>query len=257
VRSLPSLTQREEEAKIAKTNSDSGSESRMILPTPTHKLSPSDFAFLWLECKRCFYLKVVRGFGRPRTGFPGIFSVIDSRMKDCFEGERTENMVADLPPGAVAFGEKWVQSAPIEFPGRESSCYIRGKFDTIIRFDDDTYGVVDFKTSAPKKTTTFIYSRQLHAYAYALENAAPDKFALSPVSKLGLLVYQPDEFANHGAGRASLKGSLTWWEIERDDAAFMKFLSDVHRVLELPEPPEPSEKCTFCQYRDASRENGL
>ena len=29
------------------------------------KLSPSDFAFLWQECKRCFYLKNVTGFQRP------------------------------------------------------------------------------------------------------------------------------------------------------------------------------------------------
>ena len=224
---------------------------------PSHKLSPSDFAFLWQECKRCFYLKVVRNFGRPRSGMPGIFSVIDSRMKDCFQGERTERIVEGLPPGTVAFGEKWVQSAPIEIPGRDSTIYIKGKFDTIIRFDDDTYGVVDFKTSAPKKTSIFMYARQLHAYAYALENAAPGKFALSPVTKLGLLVYQPDEFANLGGGSASLKGALTWWEIKRDDAAFMKFLGDIHKVLELEEPPEPNENCLFCQYRDASRQNGL
>ncbi len=227
------------------------------MTAPTHKLSPSDFAFLWQECKRCFYLKVVRGFGRPRSGMPGIFSVIDSRMKDCFQGERTENIVEGLPPGQVAFGEKWVQSVPIETPGFGSTIYIRGKFDTIIRFDDDTYAVVDFKTTAPKKTSIFMYARQLHAYAYALENPAPDKFALGPVTKLGLLCYQPNEFANLGGGSASLKGSLTWWEIKRDDAAFMKFLNDIHKVLDLPEPPAPSEKCLYCKYRDDSRSNGL
>jgi len=45
-----------------------------------YKLSPSDFAFLWEECKRCFYLKVVRGFARPRMAFPQIFNAIDSAM---------------------------------------------------------------------------------------------------------------------------------------------------------------------------------
>ena len=49
----------------------------MTASTKNWKLSPSDFAFLWEECKRCFYLKVARGFYRPRTPFPGIFSVID------------------------------------------------------------------------------------------------------------------------------------------------------------------------------------
>ena len=29
------------------------------------RLSPSDFAFLWEQCKRCFYLKVVHGIRQP------------------------------------------------------------------------------------------------------------------------------------------------------------------------------------------------
>ena len=45
------------------------------------RLSPSDFAFLWEECKRCFYLKVVKEFYRPRSLMPKIFNVIDAQMK--------------------------------------------------------------------------------------------------------------------------------------------------------------------------------
>jgi len=33
------------------------------------KLSPSDFAFLWEQCKRCFYLKVVHGIRQPSMPF--------------------------------------------------------------------------------------------------------------------------------------------------------------------------------------------
>jgi hypothetical protein len=221
------------------------------------KLSPSDFAFLYQECKRCFYLKVVRKFNRPRSAMPGIFSVIDSRMKECFHAERTENIVGDLPPGQVAMGGKWVQSKPIEFPGSDTTIYIRGSFDTVLRFDDDTYAVIDFKTSRVKSSHVFTYSRQLHAYAYALENPAPGKLHLSPVTKLGLLVYEPQDFANLGSGNANLSGALSWMEINRDDTAFLKFLDKVRQILELPEPPPPSEKCLWCKYRDDSRELGL
>jgi hypothetical protein len=45
------------------------------------KLSPSDFAFLWEECQRCFYLKVVRQFYRPWSPMPKIFTKIDGIMK--------------------------------------------------------------------------------------------------------------------------------------------------------------------------------
>lgn len=218
------------------------------------KLSPSDFAFLYQECKRCFYLKVVHGFARPRTTMPGIFSVIDSKMKDRFMNARTETVTVDLPPGEFALSGKRVQSAPIEFEGIEQTCYLRGLFDTVIKFDDGSYGVIDFKTSSVKPTSKFIYARQLHSYAYCLEHAAEGKLALGPISKLGLLVYEPQSFSDDGAGAATLDGSITWLEIKRDDAAFLKFLRELMTVLSLPEPPPPSEKCSFCQYRAATRE---
>ena len=50
------------------------------------KLSPSDFGFLYDECKRCFYLKVKHNFTRPRGIMPSIFIKIDGIMKDYFEG---------------------------------------------------------------------------------------------------------------------------------------------------------------------------
>ena len=52
------------------------------------KLSPSDFAFLWEECRRCFYLKVVSDFKRPSTPMPKIFTTIDQLMKQRFAGRR-------------------------------------------------------------------------------------------------------------------------------------------------------------------------
>lgn len=217
------------------------------------KLSPSDFAFLYQECKRCFYLKVKHNFQRPRTGMPGIFSVIDSKMKDRFMNSRTESATPDLPPGKFALSGKWVQSAPIVFDELEVTCYIRGAFDTVIRFDDGSYGVIDFKTSAVKPSSKYIYARQLHAYAYSLEHAAAGKLELAPVTRLGLLVYEPTGFDHDGGGAATLGGSITWVEIKRDDAAFLKFLREVMGVLSLSEPPPSSDKCLFCRYREATR----
>lgn len=54
------------------------------------KLSSSDFAFHWEECKRCFYLKIVKGFQRPRPTMPKIFNMIGSEMKKCFSGQRKQ-----------------------------------------------------------------------------------------------------------------------------------------------------------------------
>jgi len=221
------------------------------------KLSPSDFAFLWEECKRCFYLKTVMGFQRPRPIMPRIFHVIDSQMKVCFEQTRTEDIAVGIPGGVIAHGDEWVESNRITRKGGSSTCYLRGKFDTVVRFDDGTYGVVDFKTSEAKANQVPRYARQLHAYAYALENPAPRKRGLSPVTRLGLLVFEPARFSHDGDGKASLAGNLTWLEIPRDAAAFLQFIDDVLSVLERHAPPDGTPSCEWCQYRGASRQTGL
>lgn len=220
------------------------------------KLSPSDFAFLWEECKRCFYLKVVKGFFRPRPIMPKIFSVIDSQMKVCFEGQRIETIVRGMHSGIVQDADEWVESQPIKFPDIQSSCYIRGKFDTIVRFDDHTYGVIDFKTAEATEDHIGLYSRQLHAYAYALENSAHGNFSCSPVNTLGLIVYEPKEFSCKSLKSVSLNGTLKWLEIPRNDKAFLEFLHALLTLLEQPEPPEPSSTCEWCKYRDNSRVTG-
>lgn len=221
------------------------------------KLSPSDFAFLWEECTRCFYLKVVTDFRRPRPAMPKIFMVIDSEIKTCFAGKRTENVAPGMPKGLVEYGEKWVESKPISIPDRSSTCFIRGRFDTVVKFDDGTFGVVDFKTSERKDEHLPLYSRQLHAYAYALENPAPHQFSLRPITKLGLLVYEPATFSNQVSSNLALAGTLNWIEFPREDDRFLEFLSEVLSVLEQPSPPGGAPSCEFCQYRDTSRRTGL
>jgi hypothetical protein len=216
-------------------------------------LNPSDFAFLWEECRRCFYLKVVTNFPRPRTPMPGIFRLIDSQMREFYAGKQTSNAMPFLPPGTIDTSDSRVQSAPISVPGHSSTCTIKGKLDTLVRFNDGTYAIVDFKTSGPRSEHKTFYSRQLHAYAAALEKAAPGHLLLSPVAKLGLVVFEPSLFVGKLDQSASLVGAVSWVEIYRDDTKFVSFLKEVLNILELPEPPASTPTCQWCQYRDTSR----
>ena len=225
--------------------------------TTLYKLSPSDLTFLWDDCKRCFYLKVKQKFDRPRQPFPAIFSRIDSLMKKFFQGRSTTEISDGLPDGIVKFGERWVQSQPILLPGHTAQCYLLGKFDTVVEFSDGSFGVIDFKTSAASPGHVPFYSRQLHAYAYALENPAPGKFTLKPISKLGLLVVEPVDMGRYPDGRIAYMGDVTWQEIPLDINVFLAFIGEVLAVLELAEPPEAAEKCTFCQYRESARQNDI
>lgn len=223
-------------------------------PKRQFTLSPSEFGFLWQECKRCYYLKVTQKFTRPGV-FPKIFTAIDGEMRDRFDKQRTEKVTSYLPPGVFDCHDQWVQSAPIAIPGRKSLCVVRGKLDALIRFDDGTFAVVDFKTSSQNERNVATYTRQLSAYAYALENAPPGQPSLRPIRRLGLLVFDPKSFTSE-KDKAQLAGTLTWAEIPRDDAAFLKFLEEVLAVLDLPAAPPPTAGCMWCGYREAARQTG-
>lgn len=217
------------------------------------KISPSDLTFLWDECKRCFYLKVRHNFRRPRLPFPKIFTKIDLLMKDIYLGQSTRKISPDLPIGKTIMSGRWVTSEPIHAADGQNSAFIRGIFDTVVQFADGSYGVVDFKTSQAKQEHVEFYGRQLAAYAYSLEHPAPGKLSLSPVSRLGLLYFEPDDMLETPAEKLSLNGPTKWVDIPKDEPHFLDFMRNVLDLLSQPEPPAANPKCGFCAYRDAAR----
>jgi hypothetical protein len=219
------------------------------LPT-TWALSPTDLTFLWDECPRCFYNKVVLKQPRPRSPFPSVFGLIDRAMKDCYLGQRTEDLVLGAPPGVIEGGDRWVKSLPLFVPGSESSCLIRGRLDALVRCDDDTAAIIDFKTAPPNDDHLEKYRRQLHAYALALEQ--PSVGPTTPVSGLGLLSFSPERFETTGE-EGALWGGLTWTALPLDRTGFLVFLGQVLALLDQPGPPPANLGCPWCQRGSGRR----
>ncbi len=217
------------------------------------KLSPSDLTFLWDECPRCFYLKVRHNFRRPVMPFPKIFSHIDLLMKDIYLGHSTKKISPVLPEGKILMTGRWVTSEPIPAADGLNACYIQGIFDTVVQFEDSSYGVVDFKTSEAKEEHIGFYGRQLQAYAFALAHPAPGKLHLSPVSKLGLLYFEPQHLDEVPPDGLSLGGPTRWVEVPHDEMVFLTFIRQVTDLLSQPQPPAASPECAFCAYREEAR----
>ena len=138
--------------------------------------------------------------------------------------------------------------------GFESQAYIRGRFDAVIEFEDGSYGIVDYKTSDAKDEHAAFYSRQLSAYAYSLENPAPNALSLSPVSRLGLFVVTPERFGKVANDEVVFVNRTTWVEVPRDDHAFLSLVGEVLAVLDAQAPPDPSDGCALCNYRKTIQE---
>jgi len=191
---------------------------------------------------------VVNNIAQPSIPLPSIFSKIASLLKNHYDGKHTSELHVALPPGTIGYGEKNVKSEVIQLPNHKATCFISGRFDIVVSFEDGTYGVIDFKTSDPNRESASLYSHQLHAYAYALEHPSPDALALSPITKLGLLYFYPSNINQQDIERLNYEAEITWIEIEKDEQRFLKFLDEVLDVLELPVAPEHSPNCQWCSY---------
>lgn len=213
-----------------------------------YKLSPSDLTFLYAQCKRCYYLKTAHNINPPSIILPAIFGKIAGLLKSYYDGKRTSALHPDLPPGTVAYAEKHVKSKSIRFPDYNSSCFINGRFDIVIHFDDNSYGVIDFKTGKPSEASIDLYSRQLHAYAYALEHPAPGALSLSPVTKMGLLYFYPSEISQTSIERLSYEAEIHWVEVNKNEDSFLEFVKEVLGILDKDELPESSQDCQWCDY---------
>lgn len=213
-----------------------------------YKLSPSNLTFLYEGCKRCFYLKTKYNIAQPSIPLPAIFSKIAGLLKEYYDGKRTDKLHADLPPGIVKYGEKYIKSDCFNIPGHNNMCFISGRFDIVIEFDDGSFGVIDFKTGNPKSEYSDLYSRQLHAYAYALENPSPNSLKLSPVSFLGLLYFYPSQVSQGNVEWLSYDSKVSLKEIEKNDQDFLKFIEEVLSLLESSVLPPANTRCKWCNY---------
>lgn len=61
-----------------------------------YKLSPSDFAFLYEECKLCYYLKIKHGIEHPKGIFPGVFSTINTKLQTPLVGKDLKRISPNL-----------------------------------------------------------------------------------------------------------------------------------------------------------------
>lgn len=206
-----------------------------------YKLSPSDFAYLYEECKRCYWMKVHDKVMRPQLPFPGIFSAINTRLQGTLVGTELQSLSPDLPAGHVERQEGFVES--IVVPGTE--LYLKGKYDLLVKRPDGTYLLVDFKLSQPHEDKIDKYKTQLYSYKFAMENPKYDKPI--KITQMGLIIMYPDQ-VKFESGRATLTFPPQWLEVPIDEHAFMNFMGEVNELITGLIPPE-NEDCQFCKYR--------
>lgn len=206
-----------------------------------YKLSPSDFAYLYEECKLCYCLKVKQGIYQPSMPMPGVFSAINTRLQGNLVGKNLKDLSDKLPDGEVVNQEGWVDSLVVP----NTSVFIKGKYDLLVKNPDDTHTLVDLKISQPGEDKIQKYQTQLAAYKFALEN--PKSGNPLTISKIALLIFYPDTVTFED-NTAKLDFPPKWLEVPIDEPAFFKFIKSVDKLLSGPLPSE-GKTCKWCKYR--------
>lgn len=206
-----------------------------------YKLSPSDFAYLYEECKLCYVLKVKYQIFQPSMPMPGVFAAINAQLQGNLLGKTLSVLAKNLPDGQVVNQEGWVESVVIP----ETSAYIKGKYDLLLKNPDQTHTLIDLKISQPSDDKIDKYQTQLAAYKFALEN--PKEGQPLRISRLGLLVFYPQN-ATFENNLARLNFPVKWLEVPYNEQKFFHFIKSIDKLLTEPLPPE-SKTCKWCQYR--------
>ncbi len=206
-----------------------------------YKLSPSDFAYLWNDCKFCYYQKIK--FGISHSGvFPAMFGRINSLLQNSIMGTNLKDIHPDLPSGIISVQEGYLKSKVVD----GTNSYLRGRFDILTKLDDDSYAIIDFKIMIPDEEKILKnYSSQLHAYKYALENPAEGKPI--KISHMGVVSVNPDEMKLID-GKVVFTNTPNWHAVKEDMDGFIKMIKEIDLVLS-GELPKSSQTCKLCIYR--------
>ena len=207
-----------------------------------YKLSPSDFAYLYEECKFCYVQKIKNGIYQPSMPMPGIFSAINSRVQGSMVGKNLNDIFPDLPKGEIVSQEGFVESKVVP----ETSVFIKGKYDLLMKNPDESYSVIDLKLSQPGSDKVDKYMTQLASYKFAFEN--PKFGEAKKIKGIFLLIFYPDS-VTYKEGITNLAFPHTWLEVPIDNKKFMDFIQEVDKLLKGPEP-KSSETCKWCIYRE-------
>lgn len=206
-----------------------------------HKLSPSDFGYLWVECKHCYYQKVKRGIYSPGI-FPSMFGRINKLLQDSIMGQNLQSINDSLPSGIIEIQEGFLRSIPVP---SSPNVYIQGRFDILTKLEDGTYTIIDFKITNPDEEKIQKYASQLHAYKFALEN--PHTGPPVKISKMGIVSVNPEEMKLVD-GKIQFTAVPRFHAVEENMDAFFSLIADVSKVLDGGVPSE-SPNCSLCKYR--------
>ena len=172
-------------------------------------INPSELSY---KCDHCAHLK--HNYGLEDRGISaGITGELDSIEKHFFLGS-SKKISKEIPEGEVIDADHLNMSfqSKILKDNKGRSFRIRGKGDALIKFKDNSHGIIDYKTSKFKDKKTgqrskFLddgikeYSLQLHCYDLLFSNLENEKKIVAKLIKERFPKWGDDAINRHTKNR--------------------------------------------------------
>ena len=216
-------------------------------------IAPSSLDYKITKCPRCFYLDKklkIAVYSYP----PPVFSNFDVVQQNYFKNLNTKELSEKLPSGKIM--------TKSELPGRVVSKEMQdskgrkfilgGRPDIVIKFDDESYGIIDFKTTQLSDDKADNYKYQLESYAQIFLNPGATKTAptpkLDPISQIGVLQFFPSEIYDHEKDNCKLNFKMSYVKLNRDENDFYKRVELYIDIVSKENPPDYSDNCKDCNF---------
>ena len=209
--------------------------------------SPSEFAFGFEGCQRCYYDKKVNGI-ELKVPFPGIFSKFDSLQKKYYHGKSSKLLSDSLDEGKIIGDFNKMLKSEILYDLKDRPFTMSGKIDGYIKHKD-SFTIVDFKTTKISENKIDAYATQLQSYALMMEKPKEGSLKLTPIKRLGIFCFEPEDISKAGDKDCNIKMKTQWFEIPRDDKDLIGYITKIQDVLYSQDIPESSLNCGICNFR--------
>ena len=207
--------------------------------------SPSEFAFGYSSCKRCYYDLKIDNL-RVSTPFPSIFSKLDRLQKEFYHEKSTNILNANIEPGKIKTDYEKLQKSETLKDKKGREFILRGKIDAYI--DHGTfYSIIDFKVTDIDEKKIELYKTQLLSYAIMFEKPNEKCLKLTPIKNLGIFCFEPEKIHSVN-GKPSFNMKTQYYPIQRDDDYLLSFITEIIDFLEGPKPTF-DEKCGLCNLK--------
>ena len=219
----------------------------MIKEKKIFNFSPSEFAFGFENCKRCFYDKKVNGI-ELKTFFPAMFSKFDSMQKNYYHSKSSKVISDELEEGEIISNYNKMLNSQILHDLKERPFTMSGKIDAYIKHKD-TFTIVDFKTTMINENKIGTYATQLQSYALIMEKPREGSLKLTPIIGLGIFCFDPSNISKANDKNCNIHMNTKWFDIPRDDGNLIKYITKIQDVLYSKEIPESGTNCGICNFR--------